>query len=94
MPGNEVHMGMISLLFPETNFVHMVRHPLDSVLASFFIDARHGDNYATDLATAAEHYALTNETVRRLEDVTGKLDECSDVSISVQDIFYSAGRLQ
>ncbi len=68
MPGNEVHMGMISLLFPETNFVHMVRHPLDSVLASFFIDARHGDNYATDLATAAEHYTLTSETVDHYEE--------------------------
>lgn len=38
--------------------------------------------------------AMTNETIRRLEDVTGKLDECTEVSISVQEIFYSAGRLQ
>ncbi len=36
---------------------------------------------------------LTNETIRRLEDVTGKLDDCSEVAICVQEIFYSAGRL-
>ena len=37
---------------------------------------------------------LTNETIRRLEDITGKLDECSEVAVCVQEIFYSAGRLQ
>lgn len=37
---------------------------------------------------------LTNETIRRLEDVTGKLDDCSEIAICVQEIFYSAGRLQ
>jgi len=37
---------------------------------------------------------LTNETIRRLEDATGKLDECTEVAVCVQDIFYSAGRLQ
>jgi tetratricopeptide (TPR) repeat protein len=68
MPGNEMHMGMISLLFPETHFVHMVRHPLDSVLASFFIDARHGDNYACSLESAAKHYALTSEVVDHYEE--------------------------
>ena len=36
---------------------------------------------------------LTNETIRRIEDVTGKLDECTEVSVCVQNVFYSAGRI-
>ncbi len=34
---------------------------------------------------------LTNETIRRIEDVTGKLDDSTEVSVSVQSLFYSAG---
>lgn len=37
---------------------------------------------------------LTNETIRRLEDVTGPLEDCSEVAVCVQEIFYSVGRLQ
>lgn len=37
---------------------------------------------------------LRNETIRRIEDVTGKLDNCSEVAVCVQEIFYSAGQLQ
>lgn len=36
---------------------------------------------------------LTNETVRRIETVTGHLDERSGVVLTVQDLFYSAGSL-
>jgi hypothetical protein len=36
---------------------------------------------------------LTNETIRSIEDVVGKLDDSNDVSVCVQDIFFSAGRL-
>lgn len=37
---------------------------------------------------------LTNETIRRIEDVTGKLDNSTEVAVCVQEIFYSAGRIQ
>lgn len=37
---------------------------------------------------------FTNETIRRIEEITGSLDERSEVSISIQDVFYSAGFLQ
>ena len=37
---------------------------------------------------------LTNETIRRVEDVTGKLDQCSEVAVCIQEIFYSAGNIQ
>jgi PTS system nitrogen regulatory IIA component len=36
---------------------------------------------------------LTNETIRSIEDVVGKLDDSTEVSVCIQDIFFSAGRL-
>lgn len=36
---------------------------------------------------------LTNETIRNIEDVTGKLDDSTEVSVCVQKIFYSSGRI-
>lgn len=36
---------------------------------------------------------LVNESVRRIEEITGNLNECSGVMVTVQDVFYSAGSL-
>jgi PTS system nitrogen regulatory IIA component len=36
---------------------------------------------------------LTNETIRSIEDIVGKLDDAKDIAICVQDIFFSAGQL-
>jgi len=37
---------------------------------------------------------LTNETMRRIERITGPLDQASGVLVTVQEVFYSAGRLE
>jgi tetratricopeptide (TPR) repeat protein len=63
MPMNEMHMGLIELAFPDAHFVHMIRHPLDTVLASYFIDARHGRFCSYDLESAATHYATLMDMV-------------------------------
>ena len=38
--------------------------------------------------------AMTNELIRRIERVTGKLDNCSQVMVIVQEAFYAAGSLE
>ncbi len=38
LPGNYLHLGLISLLFPEAHIVHCVRHPLDTCLSCYFQD--------------------------------------------------------
>jgi tetratricopeptide (TPR) repeat protein len=58
MPLNETNLGLIHLIFPEAPIVHLVRHPLDVVLSSFFIDLTHGGNCSYGLMTTAQHYAL------------------------------------
>jgi tetratricopeptide (TPR) repeat protein len=58
MPLNETNLGLIHLVFPEAPILHLVRHPLDVVLSTFFIDLTHGFNCSYDLVSAARHYAL------------------------------------
>jgi tetratricopeptide (TPR) repeat protein len=63
MPLNELHLGMISLAFPEARIVHILRHPLDIILSCFCNELQHGDNFAYDLECAARHYVLMMDLV-------------------------------
>jgi hypothetical protein len=36
---------------------------------------------------------LANETIRRIETITGNLNECSGVMVTIHDISYAAGSL-
>lgn len=58
MPLNETNLGLINLLFPEAPIVHLIRHPLDVVLSTFFTDLTHGNFCSYKLETAAFHYRL------------------------------------
>ena len=62
-PFNGPHLGLISLLFPQSPIVHLQRHPLDSVLSSFFTTMGHGYGMAYDLMTIAEHYVLVADLI-------------------------------
>jgi hypothetical protein len=64
MPLNETHLGLISLLFPKSPVIHLVRHPLDVVLSVFSNGLTHGFNCASELETAARHYALIAELIQ------------------------------
>ncbi len=63
LPLNEWDLGFISLMFPDAPVIHIVRHPLDTVLSAFSIDVRHGSLCAFNLLHAAQHYALTMDLV-------------------------------
>ena len=63
MPLNEVHLGILSLVFPEAHIVHLIRHPLDVLTSCYCNELRHGDNFAYDLETAARHYVLVMDLV-------------------------------
>jgi tetratricopeptide (TPR) repeat protein len=62
-PFNGPHLGLISLLFPQSPIVHLLRHPLDAVLSSFFTQMSHGYGMACDLTSIAEHYVLVADLV-------------------------------
>jgi tetratricopeptide (TPR) repeat protein len=63
MPLNEMHLGLIALLFPEAPLIHVIRHPLDVVLSVFSNDLTHGLFCAYELETAAQHYVLVMDLV-------------------------------
>ncbi len=64
MPLNEMHLGLIALLFPEAPLIHLIRHPLDVVLSVFSNHLTHGYYCAAELETIARHYVLVMELVQ------------------------------
>jgi tetratricopeptide (TPR) repeat protein len=63
MPLNEMHLGLIALMFPRSPMIHVLRHPLDVVLSVFSNHLTHGFYCSYALETAARHYALVMELV-------------------------------
>ena len=37
---------------------------------------------------------MTNEIIRRIEGITGHLDDCIDAMVTIQEVFYTAGSLE
>ena len=69
MPLNEMHLGLIGLIFPRSPLIHMIRHPLDimvSAMSNFFT---HGGFCGSALETAAEHLVLSNSLVAHYRGV-------------------------
>jgi len=65
MPLNEMHLGLIALLFPSAPLIHVVRHPLDVVLSVFSNLLTHGYCCAYALESAARHYVLVSDLVEQ-----------------------------
>jgi tetratricopeptide (TPR) repeat protein len=63
MPLNETHLGMISLLFPKSPIIHVLRHPLDVVLSVYSNHLTHGFYCAAQLETIAQHYMLIADLI-------------------------------
>ena len=63
MPLNEMHLGLIHLLFPDAPLLHVIRHPLDVVLSVYSNLLTHGFYCAYALESAAQHYVLVADLV-------------------------------
>jgi tetratricopeptide (TPR) repeat protein len=63
MPLNEMNLGLIHLLFPQSPLIHVIRHPLDVVLSVFSNLLTHGYFCSYALETAARHYVLAMDLV-------------------------------
>jgi tetratricopeptide (TPR) repeat protein len=68
MPLNETHLGLISLVFPQSPVIHLIRHPLDVIVSVFSNYLTHGFFCAFSLESAARHYALTMDLVFHYRD--------------------------
>ncbi|MCW3474802.1 tetratricopeptide repeat-containing sulfotransferase family protein [Limobrevibacterium gyesilva] len=64
MPLNEMHLGLIALIFPQAPLIHVVRHPLDIMVSAMSNHFTHGFYCAYALETAATHYLRVMELVQ------------------------------
>lgn len=56
MPGNFLHLGFISLLFPKARVIHCRRNPLDTCLSIFFQQFSGNHPYSSDLSNLGHYY--------------------------------------
>jgi len=56
MPHNAVHLGLITLLFPDSPIIHISRHPFNSCLSAYFSNFLAGHRYTSSLESTAQHY--------------------------------------
>jgi hypothetical protein len=63
MPLNETHLGLISLLFPHSPILHVIRHPLDVLLSVYSNHLTHGFFCAAQMDTIAQHYVLIADLI-------------------------------
>jgi len=56
LPGNFLHLGLISLLFPNARVIHSKRDPLDTSLSIFFQQFSANHPYASDLENLGHYY--------------------------------------
>lgn len=68
-PFNYEHLGLISLLFPNTRIIHCVRNPLDTCLSIYFQDFLGTHRYAYDLRTIAFRYLDYHELMEHWKSV-------------------------
>jgi alcohol dehydrogenase class IV len=58
-----MHLGLITVIFPCSPLIHVLRHPLDVILSAFSHHLTHGYFCALALETVARHYVLVMELV-------------------------------
>ena len=63
MPLNETHLGLISLLFPQSPIIHVIRHPLDVLLSVYSNHLTHGFFCAAQIESIARHYSLVADLI-------------------------------
>lgn len=56
MPYNFMHLGLISLVFPEAKIIHCIRHPMDTLLSCYFQDFAEGNAFSYDLSNCGWFY--------------------------------------
>ncbi|MFT5522569.1 MAG: tetratricopeptide (TPR) repeat protein [Pirellulaceae bacterium] len=56
MMTNFLHVGLISLLYPNAKIIHSIRHPLDTCLSCYFQDFSHRPAHTFDLKTLGLYY--------------------------------------
>ncbi|MBW2194769.1 MAG: sulfotransferase, partial [Deltaproteobacteria bacterium] len=68
-PYNFLHLGLISLLFPNAGFVHCKRHPLDTCLSIYSNNFTTGNYFAYDLRDLGLYYSEYRRLMKHWRNV-------------------------
>jgi tetratricopeptide (TPR) repeat protein len=79
MPHNFLHVGLISLLFPQAKVIHCVRDPMDTCLSCYFQNFGGHIPYAYDLSHAGLFYRDYQRIMRHWREV---------LDIPIMDVGY------
>mgnify|MGYP001484499312 CR=1 FL=1 len=79
LPGNFMHLGLISLMFPNSAILHCKRHPLDTCLSIYFQDFTHAKSYQCSLHELAEFYKLYTKLMEHWQEL---------LPICIHEIYY------
>ena len=78
MPHNAIHVGLISLLFPESPIIHISRHPFNSCLSAYFSNFMSAHRYTSSLESTAQHY----------QQIMDMLEHYREVGIKFLEVHY------
>jgi len=69
MPSNFMHVGLISKIFPNAHFVHMIRDPRDVCTSMFFQRFGAQMTYTTDLVELADYHLAYQKVMQYWQEV-------------------------
>jgi len=69
MPLNFLHLGIISLLFPNAKIIHSMRNPLDNCLSCYFTDFLEGNMFTADLEILGVFYSQYQRLMKHWKNV-------------------------
>ena len=79
MPGNFLHLGLISILFPKARIIHVVRDPADTCLSIYFQKFSVAFPYACDLEALGAYYRQYHQLMEHWKRV---------LAIPILDVTY------
>jgi tetratricopeptide (TPR) repeat protein len=71
LPLNLMRIGLIRLLLPEARIIHVMRHPLDSVLSAYFTAFLQGNDWSLKLTDTAQMFAESWQQAQIMRQLPG-----------------------
>jgi len=69
MPTNFLHLGLISLLFPQARIIHVRRDPLDTCLSCYMTDFAAGHDFTTSLSSLGHFHGQYDRLMAHWKNV-------------------------
>jgi len=82
-PFNSERLAMISLMFPKSPIIHVIRHPLDACLSAYFTSFQHRHWYSLNLEDTAMYF---KEIIGLVEHYKTQIAGLKYLSVKYEDL--------